>query len=159
MKFSAFTTALNAISLKMMGISSPAQNQIGAIGSNDLIQGANSFWETLGVILLRTFADIFITIWEMLVKLVYAIAKWLLTIIDFLFIFIRQLIGLNTDYASIEDISQSDMIFRFVFNDTVIRVIRAMLGFAVVLLILFCIIAILKSEFEYAQRGGNNSKK
>lgn len=159
MKFSAFTTALNAISLKMMGISSPAQNQIGAIGSNDLIQGANSFWETLGVILWRTVADIFITIWEMLVKLVYAIAKWLLTIIDFLFIFIRQLIGLNTDYASIEDISQSDMIFRFVFNDTVIRVIRAMLGFAVVLLILFCIIAILKSEFEYAQRGGNNSKK
>lgn len=152
MKISAITLWVNAIASKMMGISCSALN-------GPTVTEPHSFWETLGYILLHTLTGFIEIVGEMIIKFIYSLSKWVLTIIDFIFIFIRQVIGLNTDFTSLEEISKSDMIFQFLFNENVLRVIRGMIGLAIILIILFSIISILKSELDFATNGGANSKK
>jgi len=157
MKFLSLFTSLKLKISSMMGVSTIAQNVISA-GSNNAIQSPNNFWETLGIYILHTIADILIYGWELIVRVFYAILRWLLVIIDFLFILIRQMIGLNTDFGNVEELTQSDMIFKFVFSDSVLNVIKGMIGFCLILLILFCIFAIVKSEYDFVAHGGDNSK-
>ena len=157
MNFLSFSLKVSSVLSSVMGFSSPA-NQIAGIGPNS-VDGPNNFFETIFIILIHTVKDFFEYSIETTIKLVYAIVKWALTAIDFLFILIRQMIGMNGDFSDTDSLTESDMIFKFVFNDNVIDVIRAMLGYAILLIILFSIFAIVKSEYDFAINGGSNSKK
>lgn len=160
MKFSSLLYGLNSFSSHLMGISVNPNNQIAAFGANNVLEGSNSFFETIWI-LLKTFVFDFATyIWELIVSVFVAIAQWILIIIDFCFVFIREFIGMNADYSDARSITEGDILFDFIFNDTVIKVIRGMIGFAILLLILFSIFAIIKSEYQFATQGmGDNSKK
>ena len=157
MKFSSLSLMASTFSSKLMGIST-ADNLLGA-GSNS-INSPNSFFETLWTLIKSTLSDLLTVAWETVVKIVYTVLKWMLTIIDFLFIFIREMIGMNDDLSNLDDISESDLIFKFIFSEEVKQVIRGMVGLAIMLLIIFCIFAIVKSEYDYVAHGkASNSKK
>lgn len=160
MNFQALALKFSGAMSKLMGLSTPSQNQ-GAwvtVDGTDVVNGTNGFWSTLWVIIKSSIGDVFIHAVETVVRVLYAIIRWLLTFIDFIFVFIRQLIGMNTDFTSIEEVTQGDVIFQFIFNDSVIRIIRNMLIFSIVLLIIFSIFSIIKSEYEFITQGTGNSK-
>lgn len=152
MNFQALALKFTSAISKLMGLSTPCQNQ-GAwmtVDGKDVVNGTNNFWGTLWVIIRTSIGDVIVYGYETLVRVFYAIGHWMLTIIDFIFVFVRQLIGMNTDFTSIEEVTQGDIIFQFIFNENVVKIIRNLLIFSIVLLILFSIFAILKSEFDYA---------
>lgn len=96
------------------------------------------------------------------VWLVYHILKFVLNIIDLLQYFVKRLVGLDywgTSKVTTENYADHDIIFRFLQNKQVQRVFRYMIGIFVVLLIVFTIIAIIKSEYSFAANGGDNNKK
>ena len=90
---------------------------------------------------------------NILFRLVYLIVSFILNVVDFVQFFIEKLVGIDfwgRKEFSLEGLSDSDVIFRFIQNDTVARVFKYMLGVFAVLLIVFTIIAIVKNEYEYA---------
>ena len=96
------------------------------------------------------------------VWLVYHILKFVLNIIDLLQYFVKRLVGLDywgTSKVTTDNYADHDIIFRFLQNKQVQRVFRYMIGIFVVLLIVFTIIAIIKSEYSFAANGTDNSKK
>lgn len=90
--------------------------------------------------------------------IVYGICKWLLAFMDFLQYFIQKLIGLdywlNTSHYTISGALKSDLLFSFLYNDTVQKTFRAIVGVSIVLLIIFTIFAIVRSEWQYITGGG-----
>lgn len=160
MSFNSLAFKLFSVSSSLMGLSAPLQNIGGwaSVEGNDLLTGNESFWETLWVVIRNSFGDLFIVLYETLITVFYAIGKWILTFIDFIFVIVRQLAGMNSDFDSVEEISQGDLIFKFVFSDSVVRIIRNVLIFSIVLLIIFSIFAIVKSEYQFVTQGGGNSK-
>lgn len=157
MNFLSFSIKLTNMFSSLMGISSPV-NFVSGLGPSSA-DSPNNFFQTILTIVVHTIKDLFEYAIETIIKLVYAIVKWILTAIDFLFIMIRQMIGMNGDFSDTDSLTESDMIFKFVFNDEVIRVIKGMIGYAILLLILFSIFAIIKNEYDFAVNGGSNSKK
>ena len=96
----------------------------------------------------------------------YFVCKWMLAVVDFLQYFIQKLIGL--DYwlkkgkKTIQGATDNDMLFKFLYNDMVQKVFRAMTAVFVVLLIIFTVVAIIRQEWGYITGGnfgdGKNSK-
>ncbi len=109
----------------------------------------------------------FINLWQIICTGFYWVCKWLLALVDFLQYFIQKLIGLdywlsNSKYT-LEGATGNDLLFNFLFNDTVQKVFRALLGVFFVLLIIFTIFAIVKQEWSYITgndfgNGKGNSK-
>ncbi len=106
-----------------------------------------------------------VTIFDLLVNAAYYVLKFILNIVDLLQYFVKRLVGLDfwgTELVNDPNVSylDHDIVFRFIKNDTVQRVFTYMLGIFVVLLIVFTIIAIIKSEYSYATGSAkDNSKK
>ena len=90
--------------------------------------------------------------------------KWLLAVVDFMQYFIQKLIGL--DYwlkpggKTMQGATDNDLLFQFLYNDTVQDVFRAMVGVFIILLVIFVIFSIVRSEWKYATGDGKsgNSK-
>ena len=150
----AITTKLNSILMALSGVSRQTTNKLcGAVESN------LGFGEHLLRIVWFSIVDGLLALWDTLMKLLITIGQWVLNILDFLFVFIREFIGMNTDYSSLESITRSDIIFEFIFDSAIVEVIKDMIGLALVLIILFSIIAIIKSEYNFLVSGQGNSKK
>lgn len=86
---------------------------------------------------------------------------------DFLQYFIQKLIGLdywldkgNNGSRSLSEATSEDMIFKFLYADSVQKVFRALIAVFVILLIVFTIYQIIKSEWDYMAGDGSkgNSK-
>lgn len=109
-----------------------------------------SLWDKIST----WFVNIFFT-------LIYAIGKFVLNIVDFLAIAVKELAGQNavTDLANIKKASQADMVFRFVFDSTVWTIFKAFIGLAVVLLIIFTIVALIKNEYDAFLGGAEDNSK
>lgn len=82
----------------------------------------------------------------------YFLLRFIFNIVDFFQYFVKHLIGL--DYwdgdVTMDTLADSDIIFKFLYDPTVQRVFKYMMGAFAVLLILFAIIAIIKSNVQYA---------
>ena len=89
---------------------------------------------------------------------IYSVCKWLMAFMDFLQYFIQKLIGLdywlNSSKYTIGGALKNDLLFSFLYNDTVQKTFRALVGLSIVLLIIFTIFAIIKSEWAYITGGG-----
>lgn len=96
----------------------------------------------------------------------YFVCKWMLAVVDFLQYFIQKLIGLDywlkSGKKTIKGATDNDMLFKFLYNDMVQKVFRAMTAVFVVLLIIFTVVAIIRQEWGYITGGnfgdGKNSK-
>ncbi len=112
-----------------------------------------SFWSTIG--------NFFIYLGMLLVWAFYQVCKWFLAFVDFLQYFIQKLIGL--DYwlspgnKTLAGATDSDLLFSFLYNETVQDVFRALVGLFIVFLIVFTIFAIIKQEWQFAT-GANGAK-
>lgn len=110
--------------------------------------------------------NFFGVLWNGVCGVFYIPCKWLLAFTDFLQYFIQKLIGLdywlNNSVYSLSGATSSDLLFSFLYNDTIQRVFNTMVVVFVVLLIIFTIYAIIRSEWQYItgdQFGsGSNSK-
>ncbi len=139
----------NAINLFFAGqkvtslIGAPSGNELPDVKNRVIFQALDgSFWGSLGLAILNGFS-----------KLLYMIVRWILNIVDFLQFFVKHLLGV--DYwekgnVKLDTLGDSDIIFKFLYNETVQRVFKYMLGLFVVLLVLFAIIAIVKSQYAVA---------
>ena len=112
------------------------------------------------------FGDLFVKmgfgICRAFMGLIYVIIKFILNIVDLLQYFVKRLIGLDfwgTSKVFSQDYMESDIVFRFIKNPTVQQVFTYMLGIFAVLVIVFTIVAIIKSEYAYVTSGADNSKK
>ena len=109
----------------------------------------SSLWGRIGVF----FTNLFPWVWEIFARFIVAIIKFVLNIVDFFQYFVQQLVGINDWRAgtvNINNIGESDLIFKFIFHKNIQRAFRFMIGIFFVLLIVFTIIAIVKNEYAYA---------
>jgi len=103
-------------------------------------------------------------IWNFICEGLYFMIRWLLAVVDFMQYFIQKLIGL--DYwlkpggKTMQGATDNDLLFQFLYNDTVQDVFRAMVGVFIILLVIFVIFSIVRSEWKYATGDGKsgNSK-
>ena len=117
-----------------------------------------SFWSVIG----EFFAGLGVVIIDGIMFGIYYVMKFVLNIVDFLQFFVKKLMGL--DYwgkgtASVETLDDSDVIFRFLKDENVMQVFKYMIGIFIVLLIVFTIIAIIKTEWAYASASADNNSK
>ena len=95
-------------------------------------------------------------------RLVYFAAKIAMNIMDFMNIIVKQLSGQATNYSNLSSnasLEETDILFQFLFNEVTLRILRNVFIFALVLLIIFSIIAIVKQEWENHINGKQNSVK
>lgn len=115
-----------------------------------LIKSGGYFFTMVGSALAR--------IVQAIVSLFYWIVKWLLALVDFLQYFVQKLIGLdywlNNTVYSFKGALENDILFSFLYDDTIQNVFRALCGVFVVLLIIFTIFAIIRSEWQYITGDG-----
>ena len=113
--------------------------------------------------------NLVIGLFQSLCSTFYIVCKWFLAVVDFLQYFIQKLIGLDywlnvsSGTATIEGATDADLLFSFLYSDTVQEVFRAMIGVFFILLIVFTIFQIIKQEWTFAtggfdQNGEGNSK-
>ena len=118
-----------------------------------------SFFETLWIIISRFFIDVITHVYTLAMKIIYLVMKWTMTVIDFVYTVVRQLVGINPDSSGTSFLIEDDIIFKFLSGEYFIPLMKYMIGFCLVLLIVFTIIAIIKSEYDYTVYGKDNSKK
>ena len=85
------------------------------------------------------------TLLSFVMRLIYGGVRFVLNIVDFMQFFVQKLVGLDfwgTDNFDPSRLAESDIIFRFIYHDSVQRVFKFMIGVSLVLLIIFTIIAI-----------------
>jgi len=110
--------------------------------------------QTIGNILL----EMIFFVYEFAVRVLYLISQFVMVAIDFVFVFIRQITGINTDFSNIDNIEESDILFTFLLSEPVVDVLKSVIIIAIVLIILLSIISIIKSEYLAATTGSNNNK-
>ena len=120
-----------------------------------------SFWDRVGMFFASTWQNIKDWFINILYSLFYAIGKLILNIVDFLAIAVKELAGQNTvsDLANIKKATEVDMVFRFIFDSTVWNIFKAIVGLAIVLLIVFTIVAVLKNEYDAFLGGAEDNSK
>ena len=102
-------------------------------------------------------------LWEGVCTVLYWICKWFLAFMDFLQYFIQKLIGL--DYwlkpgnRTLAGATEEDILFKFLYAESVENVFRALTAVFIILLIVITIYAIIKSEWTFMTgdgKGGNS---
>ena len=102
------------------------------------------------------------TIYGWLMTLAYKVIKLVLNIMDVLQFFVNKLVGIdiygNPDWGNIVTLQESDLIIKLITTPTVLKLFRAVLILSAVLLVIFCIISIVKSNFDVAM-GSDEGKE
>lgn len=85
-----------------------------------------------------------------LARLAYFIATIALNIMDFMNVVIRELSGQAANYSvsGNTNLEESDILFQFLFNELTIKILKYVFVFALLLLIIFTIMAIVKQEWQ-----------
>ena len=110
-----------------------------------------SFWEVLWQILKENIFTAVVRAYEVVVMIIHTVCTWVLSVIDFLFVVVRQLCGINTDFSSLENVEKNDIVLQFITSKGIATIMRNIVAIAVVLILLFGIIAIIKSEYSAVQ--------
>ena len=101
-------------------------------------------------------------VWQGICLGIYNLVRWLLALVDFMQYFVQKLIGLdywlNRTCYTLEGAIEADIIFGFLYSDTVQKVFRALVAVFFVLLIIFTIYAIIKNEWEHINGTGQGGK-
>ena len=93
---------------------------------------------------------------DFLVKCVYTVCAFAMNVIDFFQYVINKIIGLGGDYVIFDT---SNPLMKFLLNPTVWEVFTYVCGLAIILLIVFTIYAIIRSEYQFATgKAGDNNK-
>lgn len=93
-------------------------------------------------------------LWNWFMTFFVKIVQFMLRIVDFFQFFVGKLAGIDTwstkNNVGRVSLTDTDVIFRFLLSDQVIKILTAIFGLAIVLLIIFTIIAIVKTDYAAA---------
>ncbi len=105
-------------------------------------------------------SNFFASIVNWFIGLIYGVFKWILYLVDIIFSYVQQLAGMNMRWDSLESVfsGDSDMVFNLLWSsrDVVLPIVRALVVIAIVLIIFFSIVAIVKTSFESLRGNGQN---
>ena len=123
-------------------------------GSNSTEVGDPSGFVTFFNQLLTNIANAIVNLGEFLLRclarLAYFIVKITLNLLDFMNIVIRELSGQASTYSLSTNASleESDILFQFLFNELIVKILGNVFVFAFLLIIIFTIMAIVKQEWQ-----------
>ena len=96
-------------------------------------------------------------VWTFICKAFYFIGKWLLYVLDIIYAYVQELCGLNMSYESLEKMvsKESDFVFNLLFTatDTIVPIIKNLIGLAIALILFFAILAVIRTEFNSIRNG------
>lgn len=103
-------------------------------------------------------------VWGWLITIFYFVVKWCLNLIDLLQMFIEKLVGIDVynqegGLSAVKDIKDTDIIIRFISNETVIKIFRTIMVLGLILLIIFSILALIKQNYQSAITDGADGAK
>lgn len=87
---------------------------------------------------------------RMLARLAYFILKIALNLIDFMNVLIKELSGQTAKFSlsNNSNLEESDILFKFLFNELTLKTLGNVFVFAIILIIIFTIMAIVKQEWQ-----------
>ncbi len=128
--------------------------------SSEILPAING---TLGASILNGLAAFGLMFLQGLAIVGYTLIKFALNIIDFMQLLVQKLAGIDTwmhlDKLNFGNLQETDVVFRFLLSDTVLKVFRTMFLIFIVLLIVFTIFAIIKNEYSNAVDSADNNHK
>ncbi len=116
--------------------------------SSFICESSDSFDTIVSTIINRLFGVIS--------QLLYFVCKWLLYLVDIVYFYIMQLCGLEMDLSSLNSAisKDSDMVFNLLLSNShqTSAIVRALIGIAIALIIVFTIVAIIKGQFNLLKK-------
>ena len=113
----------------------------------------NTFWSQWG----QFFVNIGAWLLNGIAHIAYYLCRFALHVIDFMQMLVQKLAGVEAwvhlDKLDLNNLQETDVVFRFLLSDRVMQVFRTMVAIFFVLLLLFSIIAIIKNEYGAAADG------
>lgn len=113
-------------------------------------QGVQSFVSTIIDFLAVKIGEIANFLMRILFQLLYFVVKLALNIMDFLMVIVSELSGQAESFdlaRANTNLESSDIIFRFFLNSLTMKILKRVFIYAILLLIIFSIIAIVKNEW------------
>ena len=87
---------------------------------------------------------------EFILKIVYLISTFVMSFIEFIQYVVSIMLGITTDISEFVVLDSRNPLVKMLTNETVLKVFKYMIGVSIVLVIIFTIYAIIKSEYSYA---------
>lgn len=104
-------------------------------------------------------ADNFLTrLIKVLLQVLYFACKWLMYIVDVIYFYVMQLVGVSVD-TTIFDSLNSDMTMKLLLDnkDIVIKIIKNFIAIALIIILVTSIIAIIKQQYESMKEGASKN--
>lgn len=97
-------------------------------------------------------ASVALKIYEVLGLIVYFVSKIMLNVVDLIMVCVSELSGQASSYAISQNsnLESTDILFRFFLNEKVLTLLRRIFWFAIFVLILATIVALVKNEWNNA---------
>ena len=101
--------------------------------------------------------EVLMAVFTICMEIVYFVVKWMMYFTDIIFIYVQQLAGLNTDTTSLGAMfsKDSDMVFNMILSnsESVTKILRNLFVIVIVLLVVFSIVSIVKSQWGSLKNG------
>jgi len=142
-----------------MGVNGPGPSS----ASNS--EGVNGSWL---VEVLAWLADAVVKIatvvWGWLISIFYVVVRFCLNIVDILQMFAEKLVGIEAfnqkgGLGAVEKIEDSDLIIRFITNESILKTFGTICVLGLILLIIFSIIALVRQNYQAAITDGADGAK
>ena len=139
-------------------------NGAGASNSSNSSTTSGSWFTEILAWLGNAIVKVATVVWGWLISIFYFVIRFCLNIIDVLQMFIQKLVGIDIynqkgGLSAVKDIKDTDIIIRFITNDTVLKTFRTILILGLILLIIFSILAIVKQNYTAAITDGADGVK
>jgi len=90
---------------------------------------------------------------NLILRLIFAICRFVLNLIEFFQFVVSSILGISVKAEDYVVLDSKNPLVKLLTNESVLRVFKYMLGIAILLIIIFTIFAIVKSEYQFAVEG------
>lgn len=90
---------------------------------------------------------------NLILRLIFVICRFVLNLIEFLQFVVSSILGISVTLEDYVVLDSKNPLVKMLTNESVLQVFKYMIGVAIVLIIVFTIFAIVKSEYQFAIDG------
>lgn len=128
----------------------PSKGKNDLFSSNQTTSSIQAFFNEIIDVVTKFLRDFGETIYRILAKVVYFVIKICLNIMDLFMVVINSLTGQATafDLSKNTNLTETDILFRFLLNETTLKILRRVFYFSIFMLIIVTIIAVIKNEWD-----------
>ena len=103
-------------------------------------------------------------VWGWLITIFYFVVRFCLNLIDILQMFVEKLVGIEMynqkgGISAVKDLQDTDLIIRFITNETILKTFKTIMVLGLILLIIFSILALVKQNYQAAITDGADGAK